>query len=86
MSKRDYTEFDQAILDRIKRGGARFDDLLKDETIRGMSAGIWHGEGNGDRMYDVWRPIDRRLQYLRKKFRIISVKGKGGPVWKIIEE
>ena len=84
MSK--YAEFDQAILDRIKRGGAKFDDLLKDEIIRRMSVGIWHGEGKGDRMYDVWRPIDRRLQYLRKKFRIISVKGKGGQVWKIIEE
>ena len=84
MSK--YTEFDQAILDRIKRGGARFDDLLKDEIIRGMSVSIWREEGKGDRTHEDWRPIDRRLQYLRKKFRIISVKGKGGPVWKIIEE
>ena len=83
MSK--YTEFDQAILDRINRGGARFDDLLKDEIIRGMSVGILHGEGKGGRMYDVRRPIDRRLQHLRQKGRIVSVKGNGGPVWKILE-
>lgn len=71
--KRDYTEFDAAILKRLADGPATFNRLHRFPEIDAMSAGF-AAEENKNRptwnKQDPWRIVDRRLQALRKAGKI----------------
>lgn len=81
MTKPDFKHLDDVILRVIKSGKNSFTQLQLDGSVLyciGQS-GSAHAEG------DEWRVLDRRLQSLRKRGAIRSVKGKLGPVWEVVQ-
>jgi len=81
MIKPEFKHLDDVILRVIKSGKSSFTELQLDGSVLyciGQS-GAKYNEG------DEWRVLDRRLQALRKKGAIRSVRGKIGPVWEIVQ-
>ena len=66
MSKHDYTEFDSALVEQIKFGCNRMALLETQSNLLKMAAPFCAGTDTPG-----WRVIDRRLQSLRKKGRIL---------------
>lgn len=80
MTKPDYTQLDGQILALLRESNRSFNSLQLDSTLINAcwTSGAQYGH-DGE-----WRVIDRRLQYLRKKGLIRSVRGKIGPEWELV--
>lgn len=80
MTKADYTQLDGQILALLRESNRSLNSLQLDSTLIDAcrASGAQYGH-DGE-----WRVIDRRLQYLRKKGLIRSVRGKIGPEWELV--
>jgi hypothetical protein len=80
MTKTDYTLVDARIIELLGEKSLSFNVLQLDKQLNKVCT----ESGACNKLTDEWRVIDRRLQYLRKKGLIRSVRGKIGPEWELV--
>lgn len=75
-----FVRFDARMVELIREGKNSFGALSVDKELAALV------RESGAQYYpnEEWRVVDRRLQALRRKGVIRSVKGTIGPVWEVV--